>query len=184
MTDQKWIHWSGLALLVASALRIASWAFYPSGPDTALQGSWVAVHIGLLVSGLLLLFGLYMLGLFSLGSGGSGRLARSLEKRSSFRAWDSFLLGLILALAFCPYSGVLYFGMMVPLMISTSAPLLPMVFAMSAAIPVVIFAWLLAFSVSGIGSLFRRIKSFEFWFRKVVALLFMGIGIYSIIQLF
>jgi hypothetical protein len=58
MTDQKWIHWSGLALLVASALRIASWAFYASGPDTALQGSWVAVHIGLLVSGLLLLFGL------------------------------------------------------------------------------------------------------------------------------
>jgi hypothetical protein len=58
MTDQKWIHWSGLALLVASVLRIASWAFYPSGPDSALQGSWVAVHIGLLVSGLLLLFGL------------------------------------------------------------------------------------------------------------------------------
>ena len=58
MTDQKWIHWSGLALLVASVLRIASWAFYSPGPESALQGSWTAVHIGLLVSGLLLLFGL------------------------------------------------------------------------------------------------------------------------------
>jgi hypothetical protein len=58
MTDQKWIHWSGLALLVTSVLRIASWAFYAPGPDSALQGSWVAVHIGLLISGLLLLFGL------------------------------------------------------------------------------------------------------------------------------
>ena len=125
-----------------------------------------------------------MLGLFSWGFGGSSRLGRSFERRSSFRTWDSFLLGLVLALAFCPYSGVLYFGMMVPLMISTSAPWLPLVFALSAAIPVVIFAWLVAFSVSGIGSLFNRIKSFELWFRKVVALLFMGIGIYSIIQLF
>lgn len=133
---------------------------------------------------LLLLIGLYMLGLFSLGSVGSGRLARRFEKRPSFRTWDAFVLGLILALAFCPYSGVLYFGMMVPLMISTSAPWLPLVFALSAAIPVVIFAWLLAFSISGIGSLFNRIKAFEFWFRKVVAVLFIGVGIYSIIQLF
>ena len=133
---------------------------------------------------LLLLIGLYMLGLFSLGSGGSSGFARRFEKRPSFRTWDAFLLGLILALAFCPYSGVLYFGMLVPLMISKSAPWLPLVFALSAAIPVVIFAWLLAFSVSGIGSLFNRIKVFEYWFRKVVAALFIGIGIYSIIQLF
>jgi len=137
-----------------------------------------------IIGPLLLLIGLYMLGLFPIHIRGSSKLARSFEKRSIFRAWDSFLLGLVLALAFCPYSGVLYFGMLVPLMISTSAPWLPLVFSLSAAIPIVIFAWLLAFSVSGIGSLFNRIKSFEFWFRKVVAVLFMGIGIYSIIQVF
>jgi len=137
-----------------------------------------------IIGPLLLVIGLYMLGLVPFRIRGSGKLARSFEKRSFFRAWDSFLLGAVLALAFCPYSGVLYFGMLVPLMISTSAPWLPLVFALSAAIPVVIFAWLLAFSVSGIGSLFKRIKTFEFWFRKVVAVLFMGIGIYSIIQVF
>ena len=135
-----------------------------------------------IIGPLLLLIGLYMLGLFPIHIGGSGKLARSFEKRTSFRAWDSFLLGAVLALAFCPYSGVLYFAMLVPLMISTSAPWLPLVFALAAAIPVVIFAWLLGFSVSGIGRLFKRIKSFEFWFRKVVAILFIGIGGYSIIQ--
>ena len=54
---------TAMALLVASALRVVSWAFYPSGPGSALQDAWVAVHIGLLISGLLFLFGL--LGIYS-----------------------------------------------------------------------------------------------------------------------
>ena len=154
------------------------------GADQFKLSSLFQQYSEYIIGPLLFLIGLFMLGLFSMDFPGSARLARSFEKRTSFRAWDSFLLGLVLALAFCPYSGVLYFGMLVPLMISTSAPWLPLVFAMAAAIPVVIFAWLLAFSVSGIGRLFNRIKSFEFWFRKAVAVLFIGIGIYSIIQVF
>jgi cytochrome c biogenesis protein CcdA len=137
-----------------------------------------------IIGPLLFLIGLYMLGIFRIDFLISNKLTRGFQNRTSFRAWDSFLLGLVFALAFCPYSGVLYFGMLVPLVISTSSPWLPLVFALSAAIPVVIFAWLLAFSVSGIGRLFNKLKSFEFWFRKVVAVVFMGIGIYSVIQVF
>jgi thiol:disulfide interchange protein len=133
---------------------------------------------------LLLVIGVYMLGLFSLDFPGSGRIVRIFEKRTSFRAWDAFLLGLVFALAFCPYSGVLYFGMLVPLMITTSSPWLPLVFSLAAALPVVVFAWLLAFSVSGVGRLFKQLKSFEFWFRKAVAVVFIGIGIYTILQVF
>jgi len=48
-------------------------------------------------------------------------------------------------------------------------------------IPVILFAWLIAYTISGIGSVHKKIKSFEKWFRRVVAVVFIGIGIYYII---
>jgi len=136
-----------------------------------------------IIGPLLLIIGIYMLGIISVNFPAKSRLAGRFQNRKSFRAWDSFLLGLVFALAFCPYSGMLYFGMLMPLVIATSSPWLPLVYSLAAGIPVVIFAWLLAFTVSGVGSLFNRVKSFEFWFRKVLALVFMGIGIFYIIQM-
>jgi hypothetical protein len=88
---------------------------------------------------------------------------------------------MVFALAFCPYSGVLYFGILVPLTISTSGLHLPVVYAIATGIPVIIFAWLIAYTISGVGILYKRIKSFEYWFRKAVAIVFIGIGIYYII---
>jgi cytochrome c-type biogenesis protein len=137
-----------------------------------------------IIGPMLLLIGVYMLGLFRIDLPGFSRLTGRFRNRKSFRAWDSFLIGLVFALAFCPYSGVLYFGMLIPLVLATSSPWLPLVFSLAAGIPIVIFAWLLAFTVSGVGRLFNRLKTIEFWFRKAVALLFIGIGIYSIIQVF
>jgi len=89
----------------------------------------------------------------------------------------------VFALAFCPYSGVLYFGMLVPLTINSASGLyLPIVFAIATGIPVIIFAWFIAYTVSGVGNLYKRIKKFEFWFRKIVAFVFIGVGIYYIIS--
>jgi len=137
-----------------------------------------------IIGPLLLIIGLLMIGIIRIDFPMWNRLTKKFENRKSFRAWDSFLLGLILALAFCPYSGVLYFGMLIPLIISTSSPWNSVVFSLSAGLPIVLFAWLLAFTVSGVGRVFNRLKSFEFWFRKVVAAVFIGIGLYYIIIIF
>jgi threonine/homoserine/homoserine lactone efflux protein len=91
-----------------------------------------------------------------------------------------FLLGAVFALAFCPYSGVLYFLMLIPLTIESSNLLLPPVFAIATGLPVIIVAWLIAFTVSGVGKFYDRIKSIEYWFRRLVAVLFIGTGIYFI----
>jgi cytochrome c biogenesis protein CcdA len=91
-----------------------------------------------------------------------------------------FLLGVVFALAFCPYSGVLYFLMLIPLTIESSNLLLPPVFAMATGLPVIIAAWLIAFTVSGIGNFYNRVKIIEYWFRRLVAVLFIGTGIYFI----
>jgi cytochrome c-type biogenesis protein len=154
------------------------------GADQFRISSFFQQYSEYIIGPLLLLIGVYMLGLFRIDLPGFSRLTGRFRNRKSFRAWDSFLIGLVFALAFCPYSGVLYFGMLMPLVLTTSSPWLPLVFSLAAGIPIVIFAWLLAFTVSGVGKLFNRLKTIEFWFRKVVALLFIGIGIYSIIQVF
>ena len=86
------------------------------------------------------------------------------------------------ALAFCPYSGVLYFGGLIPLTIaSTSGLLLPPIFAIATGLPVIVIAWLLAYSVSNIGKFYNRMNSFQKWFKRVVATVFMMVGTYYII---
>ncbi len=91
-----------------------------------------------------------------------------------------FLLGVVFALAFCPYSGVLYFALLIPLTIESSNLLLPPVFAIATGFPVIIVAWLIAFTLSGIGNFYNRIKAFEIWFRRIVAGLFIFTGMYFI----
>ena len=152
------------------------------GADQFRISSFFQRYSEIIVGPLLFLIGVYMTGLLPVDFPVLTRVTKRFEHRTLFRSWDSFLLGVVLALAFCPYSGVLYFGMLIPLVITTSSPLLSLAFSVAAGIPVVLFAWLLAFTVSGIGKAFNRLKSFEFWFKKVVAVVFICIGIYYIIQ--
>lgn len=152
------------------------------GADQFRISSFFQRYSEIIVGPLLLLIGVYMTGLLPFDFPVLTRVTKRFEHRTLFRSWDSLLLGIVLALAFCPYSGVLYFGMLIPLVITTSSPLLSLAFSVAAGIPVVLFAWLLAFTVSGIGKAFNRLKSFEFWFKKVVAVVFICIGVYYIIQ--
>lgn len=91
----------------------------------------------------------------------------------------AMLLGMLFALAFCPTSGVFYFGMLIPMSATATAGfLLPVVFAIATAIPVIIVSWILAFSVQHIGSFYGKIKTVQKWVSLVVSILFIIIGIY------
>ncbi len=128
---------------------------------------------------LLIIIGLFMLGIIKLHFLGLDKLTNRFQNKEKHNYRDVFLIGFLFAMAFCPYSGVLYFGMLIPLTIqSVSGLALPVVFAIATGIPVIIFAWLLAYTVSGVGKLYNRIKTFEIWFRRIVAFVFLGIGIY------
>jgi cytochrome c-type biogenesis protein len=134
---------------------------------------------------LLILIGLFMLDVFMIKFPGMNRLSSRMEKKSKWGNIDAILLGMVFALAFCPYSGVLYFGMLIPLTISSSSGLyLPLVFAFTTGIPVIIFAWILAYSVGSIGRAYLKLKNFETWFRKIVALIFILSGTYYIFRAF
>jgi cytochrome c-type biogenesis protein len=115
----------------------------------------------------------------------SGMGDRMQSKRKQKNWWSALLLGMVFALAFCPYSGLLYFGMLIPITISSASGLyLPVIFAIATGLPVVIVAYLLAFSISSIGGFYNRIRTFEKWFRRVIAVVFIVVGTWYIYTFF
>jgi cytochrome c-type biogenesis protein len=130
----------------------------------------------------LLIIGIFMLGIIKINFPGLGKLTEKFQNSEKSGTWISALLmGIVFALAFCPYSGVLYFGMLIPMTISSASGLfLPVLFAIATGLPVIIFAYLIAFTLSGVGSLYNKIKVFEIWFRRVVAVIFILVGLYYI----
>lgn len=94
-------------------------------------------------------------------------------------AGGSFILGLLFALTFCPTSGLFYFGMLIPMSAAEEGGyLLPVVFALSTGIPVVLAGWFLAYSISRIGQFYSRLQVFRKWFGYIVAMLFIATGFY------
>jgi len=93
--------------------------------------------------------------------------------------WGSLFLGMLFAMAFCPTSGILYFGMLIPMSAqATAGYFLPIVFALATGLPVILVAWFLAYSVAGVGKFYNHIKVFQKWFNRVVAILFILVGLY------
>jgi cytochrome c-type biogenesis protein len=134
---------------------------------------------------LLIILGLFMLDLLKIKLPGISVISRKLQEKGSKNCLDVLLIGILFALAFCPYSGVLYFGMLIPMTVSSASGLyLPVIFAVATGIPVIIFAWLIAYTVSGVGKLYNRLKAFELWFRRIIAVLFIGVGVYYIIIIY
>ncbi len=131
---------------------------------------------------LLILIGVLMLDIVKINFPSFGKLTEKIQSKSKAGSWlSALLLGVVFALAFCPYSGVLFFGMLIPLTIASASGLyLPLVFAIATGLPVLIIAYLLAFSVSSIGNFYKNIQTFQKWFNRVVAITFIFVGLYYV----
>ncbi len=139
-----------------------------------------------LLGPLLIIIGILMLDLIKINFPAFNTLTDKIRmKGKAGSSLSALLLGIVFALAFCPYSGVLYFGMLIPMTVSSASGLyLPLVFAIATGLPVILFAWLIANAIGGVGVLYNRIKIFEFWFRRVVSVLFILAGFYYIYTYF
>ena len=131
---------------------------------------------------LLIIFGLIMLNILRLNFLGKFNFTEKLsEKFINKGLLGSFLIGVLFALAFCPYSGALYFGLLIPMTISSFDGLyLPIVFAIGTGIPVILFTYLLAFTASRISVFYNRIAQIEKWTRTIAGIVFVITGLYYI----
>jgi len=148
-------------------------------------------HYGeLLLGPFLVLCGIYLLGIipldrvpggdwfFRITSGISGRLA---EKGYL----GAFLLGVIFALSFCPFSAVLFFGMLIPLALAAGDPvMIPAVFALATGLPVILISVLLAGGIGKCRGMLEKIGTAEVWLRRAAAAVFIVVGLYSILTIY
>ena len=129
---------------------------------------------------ILIILGLIMFGVIKIN------IPTSNEKMERLKSWiatkgyvGALLLGMLFALAFCPYSGVLFFGMLTPLILkSTEGVLLAPFFALGTGIPVIIFSFIIAFSVQKMSRAFAVVSKIEKITRYAVSSVFVAVGIY------
>jgi cytochrome c-type biogenesis protein len=132
---------------------------------------------------LLIFIGLVMLGAIRLDFLGAGGLSEKLSEKFKNRGlFGAFMLGVIFALAFCPYSGVLYFGMLLPMTVANAEGLyLPIIFALGTGLPVLFFTYLIAYSIQKVGTAFNIIQKIEKVMRLLTGFTFLFTGIYYVL---
>ena len=130
----------------------------------------------------LIIIGLIMLDVIKLNFIKGGNITDKLsEKFKTKGILGSFLLGALFALAFCPYSGALFFAMLIPMTLSADAGLiLPVVFSVGTGLPVILFAFVIAFSLEKLGLYFKAITKVEKVIRFIAGLVFILTGLYYI----
>lgn len=174
---------------------ILSGFLYTLGRTLAYLGLGALIMAGLLASGeialflqrymnqalgpILILVGMILLGL--LGTAASMTLvSNGMQERAAKGGlgW-AFLLGVLFALSFCPVSAGLFFGILIPLAAANqSIVLLPTLFGIGTAAPVLVFALLIAFASQRLGSAFHRLAQIERWVRRITGMIFIAAGIY------
>jgi len=159
------------ALIMLAGMQIPGIALFLQDAGERFMGPL------LIIVGLLLL-GIVKLPLFK----GGGRLSSIGERVANRGRIGAFLLGFIFALAFCPYTAVLFFGIVIPLSLeSTGGITLPAMFAIGTGLPVLLFAILLSAGVAVVSTWLDRVTAAERVIRKIVALVFIGTGVYFVV---
>ena len=132
-----------------------------------------------LLGPILILVGMVMLGLLRLTFRGRGMSERLQQRVEGWGLLGALALGALFALSFCPVSATLFFGSLLPLAVKHgSGVLLPFIYGIGTAIPVVIFAIVLAFGARWLGKIFERVTQVERVMRTLTGIVFVAVGIY------
>jgi cytochrome c-type biogenesis protein len=144
---------------------------------------WLQKYMIKILGPLLVLVGMVLLGLIGGGMTGPGVADGARERADRMGIWGAGFLGIVFALAFCPVSAALFFGSLVPLAVASGSGLLhPALYGIGTALPVVVFSVLLASGAGYLGSVFGRVARFELWARRITGIIFIGTGIYFILE--
>jgi cytochrome c-type biogenesis protein len=174
---------------------LLSGCFYTFGRTIAYLALGMIVMAGLMASGeiarflqkylnqilgpVLILVGMLLLGLLNVTA--SFNLAGSGIQERAGRGgigWSA-ILGILFALSFCPVSAGLFFGGLIPLSTSNGSKfLLPGLFGIGTALPVILFAFLIAFGSQYVGRAFNRMTQIEWWIRMMTGVVFILAGLY------
>lgn len=149
------------------------------GASTFTVQSFISSYGGYVLAPTLIIYGLFLLFGNKLPLGRFGFRPSEANKKLQGNV-GALVLGLLFALAFCPISGVFYFGMLLPMAaLEPDGYLFPAIFAIGASILVVLIAWIVAFGISGLGRFYNRVNTLQKWLNIIVGIAFIITGIYE-----
>jgi cytochrome c-type biogenesis protein len=112
-------------------------------------------------------------------TGGSGLGNWFQQKADTIGIGGAALLGIVFAMAFCPVSAALFFGGLLPLALKyQSGLIMPLLYGIGTALPVVAFAVILGFTANRLSQVFNALSAVEYWVRRGTAVLLILIGVY------
>ena len=131
---------------------------------------------------IMIVIGLIMLDVIKLNFGRTNNLTNQLSEQFKTKGLlGSFLMGVLFAMAFCPYSGALFFAMLIPMTLASDLGLvLPVVFSIGTGLPVILFALVIAYSIEKLSYYFKMVTQIEKIMRKVAGITFLLTGLYYI----
>jgi cytochrome c biogenesis protein CcdA len=185
LESSKRVLWSGLlyaagrmlAYVVIAVLAVASLLSLPE------VSFFLEKNMHRIIGPLLIVVGVILLDVLPISFSASPVGMGLQEKAGKWGMWGAGLLGIVFALPFCPLSAARFFGSLIPLAVDgRSALLLPSVYGLGTALPVVAFALVMVWSVKSIGRVFHRLTQVEKRVRKLTAVVFIGAGVYLLLK--
>lgn len=161
-------------ILVAGALSIPELSYF------------LQENINKFLGPILIIAGIFLLELLPLNFTGFGLSRRVQGHVEDYGIWGALVLGIIFALSFCPISAALFFGSLIPLSIKyNSSFILPSLFGIGTALPVILFAFLIGLSTRLVSKVFNRLTQVELWARRITGVIFVLVGLYySLVYIF
>jgi len=158
------------ALIVYAGLNIQAISFFLQEYGEKLIGPFLVI------------MGILMLEVVDIPLPGAHGWLQNLEMYLGEKGYlGGFLLGVVFALALCPFSAVLFFGMLVPIALKTGdAIFIPAVFAIATALPVIIISLVLVKGVNRVSGMMSTVQKIEKWIKWAVAAVFIIVGLYYI----
>ena len=144
-----------------------------------LVSHWLQKYMNRLLGPILILVAMVLLDLLSFNISSDGIASWCNKRAAGLGLAGAFLIGILFALTFCPVSAALFFATLIPLSVKHSSTiLLPTVYGIGTALPVIIFALLLAVSADLMCRVFNKVTQFELWARRITGIVFLVIGFY------
>lgn len=140
---------------------------------------FLQTKVNLVLGPLLFITGLILLDIIKLSFGNNNHSKKAEKLAKKRPILGSILIGALFALAFCPVSAALFFGSMLPIAIKhQSTFIIPSLYGLGTALPVIGFAVIIATGANYIGTVFNKLTQLEIWGRRVTGIIFITVGVY------
>ncbi len=157
-------------------------------------------YMHLVLGPIFIVLGMFLIGLITVSTGGTMMSERMQKRVDSMGIWGALLLGILFAVSFCPTSAAWFFGLLALTMGSEAGAitmvldkvgivlpetplvggsfLLPLIYGIGTALPVLVVALLLAYSAQAVGKTYNILGKIEWWARMATGWVFILVGVY------